>query len=586
MKFCWENGFWADIFGPPKEPWGDMYGATFKRPGAPLLEEDLHFGKSSRVMHRTSGSGGKTSFLNAVRDREILTWKQKRDKERAEALTLWLALLISWPSCLAVVGQLKGMSEGARQGMIEDLLGHKAPATLRKRYRSLLSYDVFLRSRSILFPGSEEIFYAFLCFLRDEGKPASTRKAVLEAITFARFVLGIPELALLGESKRCHGSARRRDFKARVQASPFTVDELCKLHKILFEDPEPWNQLMAGSLLFCTYARVRWEDLEHADALLVDKGEDGLAAYIEAGVGVHKTMGAKLMKGQLLPLVAPATGVVEGNWVEQYMRVRRSMGVKDPPEGPIMPAPDRQGAPTVRSLDSDEAGAWARLLLFGSTDVLPDRRVSSHSCKCTCISFATKFGASPDQLLLLGYHTGDFKMPLTYGRDAASPILLLLNKIFRAIRLGTFKPDCTRSGRFVNAPATVMIEIKDEEDAGILPSHPSAAAVDHVATCEPPCEGGDSSVPGTTGSSSSSDTHDSQGPAKISFTRWVIPDPPAGRCYYEHTKVKTLHIAQEGHTRSFECGRTIGPLHKRVDGRPGAAYTRCRLCAKIAEALV
>ena len=126
--------------------------------------------------------------------------------------------------------------------------------------------------------------------LRDDGKPASTRKSVLEAVTFSRFVLGIPELMPLGESKRCHGSARLRDFKARVQASPFTVDELAKLHKILFEDPEPWNQLMAGSILFCTYGRARWEDLEHSDVLIVDMGDDGLAAFIEVGVGVHKTI--------------------------------------------------------------------------------------------------------------------------------------------------------------------------------------------------------------------------------------------------------------------------------------------------------
>ena len=40
-----------------------------------------------------------------------------------------------------------------------------------------------------------------------------------------------------------------------------------------------------------------------------------------------------------------------------------------------MPAPDRQGMPTVRSLDSDEAGAWVRLLLYGSTSALEGRRV-------------------------------------------------------------------------------------------------------------------------------------------------------------------------------------------------------------------
>ena len=90
--------------------------------------------------------------------------------------------------------------------MVEDLLGGKAPATLRKRYRSILAYDLFLRARGVGFPGTEELFYTYLCMLRDEGKPASTRKSVLEAVTFSRFVLGIPELMPLGESKRCHGS--------------------------------------------------------------------------------------------------------------------------------------------------------------------------------------------------------------------------------------------------------------------------------------------------------------------------------------------------------------------------------------------
>ena len=118
--------------------------------------------------------------------------------------------------------------------------------------------------------------------LRDDGKPASTRKSVLEAVTFSRFVLGIPELMPLGESKRCHGSARLRDFKARVQASPFTVDELAKLRKILFEDPEPWNQLWQG-LYFSAL-------MGEPGGRIWNMGDDGLAAFIEVGVGVHKTI--------------------------------------------------------------------------------------------------------------------------------------------------------------------------------------------------------------------------------------------------------------------------------------------------------
>ena len=34
------------------------------------------------------------------------------------------------------------------------------------------------------------------------------------------------------------------------------------------------------------------------------------------------------MRGQLLPLVAPAVGVVEGNWVEQFIKVRASLGLR------------------------------------------------------------------------------------------------------------------------------------------------------------------------------------------------------------------------------------------------------------------
>ena len=41
--------------------------------------------------------------------------------------------------------------------------------------------------------------------------------------------------------------------------------------------------------------------------------------------------------------------------------------------------------------------------------------------------------------------------------SAASPARLL------AIRKGSFKPDCTRSGRFVGARSSECIEIKDED---------------------------------------------------------------------------------------------------------------------------
>ena len=56
-----------------------------------------------------SGPAGST-LLNAVRDREAVSWKAKRDKERSEALWLWQELLETWPKNLAVIGQLMKLS--------------------------------------------------------------------------------------------------------------------------------------------------------------------------------------------------------------------------------------------------------------------------------------------------------------------------------------------------------------------------------------------------------------------------------------------------------------------------------------------
>ena len=79
------------------------------------------------------GAVRRSAYLHAVKDREPVGWKQKREKERTEALGLWGALLETWPLSLDVVSQLMQLPPEGRQSMVEDLLGHKAPATLRKR---------------------------------------------------------------------------------------------------------------------------------------------------------------------------------------------------------------------------------------------------------------------------------------------------------------------------------------------------------------------------------------------------------------------------------------------------------------------
>ena len=68
------------------------------------------------------------------------------------------------------------------------------------------------------------------------------------------------------------------------------------------------------------------------------------------------------------------------------------------------------------------------------------------------LSFAAKFGLDAETRLQLAYHVGGFKLLHTYSRHAAAQPLLQLEKVLKAICEETFRPDSTRSGRFVCQP--------------------------------------------------------------------------------------------------------------------------------------
>ncbi|CAE7248244.1 unnamed protein product [Symbiodinium sp. CCMP2592] len=146
-----------------------------------------------------------------------------------------------------------------------------------------------------------------------------------------------------------------------------------------------------------------------------------------------------------------------------------------------MPAPDKSGAASVRPLDTEEMGRWLRHLLTGSGSKQADRKLSSHSCKCTMLSYAAKRGISIVDRQLLGYHTTPRRMALTYSRDSAAHPLMILERMIKEIRDRVFLPDETRSGRLVGKAADSqqrpeVVVIKEEHDP---PSPSEGADADH-----------------------------------------------------------------------------------------------------------
>ena len=177
--------------------------------------------------------------------------------------------------------------------------------------------------------------------------------------------------------------------------------------------------------------------------MLID--DAGHLQFLEVKASVHKTARAFHLRHQFLPMAAPTHGVTSDNWGEQWIRVRKLLKIDDLSVYPLMPAPDSCLEPTKRPLSTQEAQLWTHEMLKG--EMKPGSKVTSHSCKCTCLSMLAKRGASYDDRLVLGYHANAMKMALVYSRDSSARPLALLCHVLGEIRSGIFSPDDTRSGR-------------------------------------------------------------------------------------------------------------------------------------------
>ena len=285
-------------------------------------------------------------------------------------------------------------------------------------------------------------------------------------------------------------------------------------------------------------------------------------------------MSSQMHRHQFLPMVAPVKGVHGCDWATPWMKHRTSMGLAFPPEGLIMPAPDKNGEPTQRPLESGECGKWLRRLLNmekGTADG-PERRISSHSLKCTMLSFAAKRGLSVPDRLMLGYHSSQMHMALVYSRDGAAASLILLERLIEEIAKGKFKPDSTRSGRVIDSPMEQPGPQKD------------AVKVEQVMSSDeerndvaPASESSDST---SSSDFSAEEVLRDRGLNKV----FAPPQPPEGFSRWQHSKLKTVHLTEPGYFRVFVCGRSVGAFHQRLTQEPRFDSPICWACFNKARA--
>ena len=202
---------------------------------------------------------------------------------------------------------------------------------------------------------------------------------------------------------------------------------------------DDWDAVFAGAVLVAIYTRSRWADLQCCDGLSLDWDAQGGLSFIDLETSHHKSMQSRQHRHQFLTMSGRCVGVTQNQWVEKWLSRCEAVGFKPCAGGwPAMPAPDLWGRPTVRPLNSGEMTAWVRKLLPGAGEA--GRKLSSHSAKCTLLSWMAKFGASQDVRACLGYHVGTSKTVFRYSRDAAAGPLHELGKMLHWVRQGWFHP--------------------------------------------------------------------------------------------------------------------------------------------------
>ena len=574
-KQVWETGIWKSIFddddsgldynvwGPPAyRPSPALWGITSQD-----AEPEIQGSKKRDRSHTCN-------YMDVVSFKPDVPWPEQRDADLQRSIKLWVAVTSRWSDRCSLSSKLDEMRDASElYGMFAHVFSGRAPVTIRKRGAAVLKLCDYLEQNALEnFPMQELTFYRFLCNEKNQGAPASRLQGYMQSIAFCRHVLDVTELQEILNSKRCSGVSREETPKERKQASPLKVNELLKLHETLENGADDWDSVFAGATLLCCYCRGRWGDLMRSETAFVDYTDEGAPAFLETRTGRHKTMSSQMHRHQFLPMVAPVTGVNGKDWATPWVQLRQKMGIQFPPDGLIMPAPNRDGGISERPLESGECGKWLRRLLGVDLEpgLDPNRRVSSHSLKCTFLSFAAKRGLSVPDRLMLGYHASQMHMAMVYSRDGAAASLLLLEKMIGEIVKGSFRPDSTRSGRIIEVPdetpETQPVIVKEE------------IVISSEDECVEPLAEEDSSD-STSDSGTDSEIPEDHGLNKV----FGPPQPPEGYKRWQHSKLKTLHLTEPGYVRVFVCGRSVGSFHHMLEHEPRFDSPVCWACFKKAQ---
>lgn len=501
--------------------------------------------------------------------------------KRSSLVSDWASLVAVDVNSFAMGAMLEeeGFSRAGLLSSVAACMATKATATIHRRFCALNRFAKWTgQSGRELFPIKERVVFDYLTMLQDNPVSApSSGQSLLQAINFASGVLGLKtNFDVIGQQRvKGVAEAMARNGPPVMQATPLTVEQVKRLETLACVVDSAPDRATLGGLLILMYSCSRHSDSLRIESIILDMDEtasyDQDAAepfgYIELLVLNHKAARSVKMKRTYLPMVCPMFSLSGEPWFTSWMEARTTLGMKcaGPVEYPLLCRFDEDGKPVKEEITATEVGA----LLREALDIRSEspHSVRSHSLKCTVLSWASKGGLSLATRRILGHHLDPgARSAEIYGRDTIAPSIRKLCSLLHAIKVGRFRPDCARSGRFIKKSGG-----QEAEDEGVESSDESI---------------GDNSDAST----DVADATDSEDEAVYGKRKYLahlacpnlrantVPIPQNFRTW-RHKSSVVQHLQDAG-GQVFLCGRKVSDRYVEIDEGPLAELQVCQGCMK------
>ena len=617
----WETGFLRDVLGSPGSfapPWLSPLVLPRNLPSVnaqpSVITMDVHEKKS---LVRAHYQDRMTAGLNDKRQTILAKWVDLVLLHPQDSrLGQLLLSCVGQPDCERAIAQL-----------VEDWLARKSTSTLQVRASSFAMYVSFVRKYVgdvAIIPIDEEHVYRYVAHLRSSQKPPTRAQTFVSTLSFVGAVFGWAGAEDAANSQRVQGAAHLCYLRKRVlrQAPPLDIVAIIILELCCLFELDNFLRGSAGLCLLALYGRLRVSDCSR-----ISHGKI-LGDYFEGSLCRVKTARTLEKQTRFLPLIVPIHGLLGFPWFRFFLHARDELGLDPIPEE--APETTEDVVILYPSMSSFLSGTLEKLGAAEMTERLGEclamllpkeafKHYTSHSLKCTLLTYTNVFGLTLEQNELLGYHVvKGHASALNYSRDAlASPIRAMMTML-ESVKQGTFRPLSVRGSHFVDLSQAVSVRAQFSESTGYSLDEAALLFASEVAMqnensyeafkdkmsllgesefgrIDGPCNrvnmnvslgGMDSDLEAEDDESSSSDscsTSAEEGMAAVEedlmgkAAAGINPHADVDRMY-RHVRTKVLHFAHVDDMHKTCCGRAVGDTFTIYKKDPELAWPKCRIC--------